>query len=273
MGHSFISFECDVIYQRLQDFLIFLSDTTIHDLESRRSDHYVIGIERFLADDVALTLEGYYKDIRNLPVTDPYNSEGALLGLVRANSKGVELLVQKRYAHNWHGTLAYSFARSGIENPKDSILAAPGDYDYKHMFNLVAAYKFEFHKYEWYQRLPDWFKMSIGSILFSDESNLGFRFRYMGPRPYTPMQWNSADSTWGYEAADYNSARYPAYHRLDVRWDHKFLFKDWSMSWYIEAQNAYARKNVWQVMYMPGGKVDTLYQMSLLPSGGMVIDF
>lgn len=254
-------------------YFLLLNDTANYALKSERSDHYVAGIERLITDDSRVSVEGYFKNIRDLPVTDPLNSSGALVAQVDSRAWGVEFLIQKRYSNNWHGTLAYSYSSSVMQNPLDLSLVVPGNYDYGHMLSAVAAYKFEFHKYAWYRNLPDWFRMSIGSILFSDESNLGFRFRYMGPRSYTPMQWNDQDSTWGYDAALYNSARYPAYHRLDVRWDHKFLFKGWSMSWYIEAQNAYGRRNIWQCMYMPGGVVDTLYQMSLMPSGGMVIEF
>ncbi|NLI99520.1 TonB-dependent receptor [bacterium] len=254
-------------------YFLLLNDTANYALRSERSDHYIAGIERLITDDTKLSVEGYFKNITNLPLTEPLDPRGALVAQVNSQAWGVEFLIQKRYAHNWHGTLGYSYSSSVMQNPLDKAVLVPGDYDYRHMLSVVAAYKFEFYKYEWYLRLPEWFRMSVGSFLFSDESNLGFRFRYMGPRPYTPMQWNSHDSTWSYDADDYNSVRYPAYHRLDVRWDHKFLFKGWSMSWYIEAQNAYGRKNVWQCMYMPGGVVDTLYQMALLPSGGMVIEF
>lgn len=251
-----------------------------HYLESRRSDHYVVGIERLLADDIKLSVEAYYKEIHNMPIPehwtteDPYDYSGVYLDIGEGTAKGVELFLQKRYANNWYGTLSYSLSDSRITNYReDTDEWIPADYDYRHVFTAMGGYKFEFHRYQWYQNLPSWFRYSIGSLLFSDEADIGFRFRYMGGRPYTPQEWEPSTRQWITNSDLLNSERYPDYHRLDIRWDHKFIFERWSLAWYMGVQNVYNRKNVWWYWYGDNATVDTVYQFTIFPMGGLVIEF
>ena len=113
----------------------------------------------------------------------------------------------------------------------------------------------------------------VFAILLSDEADFGMRFRYLGGRPYTPQEWMPETRHWVENDAFLRSERLPAYHRLDVRWDHKFIFNRWSVAWYLEIQNVYDRANVWDYLYSSSGKRDTLYQFRLFPVGGLVIEF
>ncbi len=71
-----------------------------------------------------------------------------------------------------------------------------------------------------------------------------------------------------------NAERYPAYSRLDVRWDHKFVMKNWSMSWYFEIQNVLNHENVWTYIYEDGSKQrKTVNGLAFWPMGGLVIEF
>ncbi|MBD3286982.1 TonB-dependent receptor plug domain-containing protein [candidate division WOR-3 bacterium] len=262
-------------------FEVLVNDTSAnHYLESRRSDHYVVGIERLLADDIKLSLEGYYKQMHNMPIPehwtteDPYDQSGVYLDIGEGSARGVELFVQKRYNNNWYGTLSYSLSDSRITNfREDSDVEIPADYDYRHVFTTMGGYKFEFYKYDWYKDMPGWLKYTVGSIFLSDEADLGFRFRYMGGRPYTPQEWVPETRTWMSSSEELNSERYPAYHRLDLRWDHKFIFERWSLSWYLEVQNVYNRENVWWYWYGDDGEVEIIPQFKLFPNGGLVINF
>ena len=259
-------------------YYILLSDSSNHHLASKRSDHYVLGIERLLADDIKLSIEGYFKQIHNLPVMDDwypsiYAPNTVWFDYGRGQAKGVEFLLQKKYANNWHWTISYSFSDSRQSNPFDTSIWIPADYDYRHSFTIVGAYKFEFFRYDWYQGLPAWFRESIGGILFGDQADLGFRWRYMGGRPYTPMEWDRTSRTWTSRAELVNSSRLPAYHRLDLRWQMKRNFKSWSLSTYIDIQNVYNRINVWEYTYMPDSGVVTMNQNGIMPAGGFVIEF
>lgn len=41
-----------------------------------------------------------------------------------------------------------------------------------------------------------------------------------------------------------NSARYPDYHKSDIRIDKQFVFETWSFSIYLDLWNAYNRDNI-----------------------------
>jgi len=266
-------------YQPPAYYILVADSAANHNLESRRSDHYVVGIERLLADDIKLSVEGYYKEIHNVPIpehwstTDPYDYSGVYVDNGQATATGLELFLQKKYANNWYGTLAYSFSDSRMTNPQDSTKTIPGDYDYRHVFTAMSGYKLEFHRYDWYKKMPGWLKYTVGSIFLSDEADLGFRFRYMGGRPYTPKEWMSETRRWVDNGDLLNSERYPAYHRLDLRWDHKFIFERWSLAWYFELQNVYDRRNVWWYWYAEDGSIDTVHQFRFFPMGGLAIEF
>jgi len=267
-------------YQPPAYHILVLDSVENHYLVSRRSDHYVVGIERLLADDIKLSVEGYYKDIHNIPIPeywtteDPYDYSGVYVDIGEGSAKGIELFLQKRYARSWYGTLSYSLSDSRITNLRESQdMSIPADYDYRHVFTAMGGYKFEFGKYDWYKELPGWFKYTVGTLFLSDEADLSSRFRYMGGRPYTPMEWIPETRRWVDNGDLLNSERYLDYHRLDLRWDHKFIFEHWSLAWYIEVQNVYNRRNVWWYWYGEDATVDTVYQFSLFPMGGLVIEF
>jgi hypothetical protein len=205
--------------------------------------------------------------------TDPYDWSNIYVAEGESQARGLEFFLQKKFSNNWHGTISYSLSESKFVNPMDTTRMLPSDYDYQHVFTALGTYKIEFRKFGWYQNLPGWFKHTIGAILFSDEADIGVRFRYMGGRPYTPAEWNPVTRYWEYTNELLNSARYPDYHRLDIRWDHKFVFKNWSLSWYLEVENVYNRKNVWFYIYENDGTIETINQFKIFPVGGLVIEF
>lgn len=260
---------------------VLLADTAANrHLRSRRADHYIVGIERRFGDDIKLSLEGFQKAISFLPVgaheftPDSYDFSPVYYDSGHGTSRGLELFLQKKYSRNWTGSLAYSLcdAREAIPGLPNS--TRPSDYDYRHILTATGTYAIEFHRQRWYQQLPGWFKATIGGFIFSDEARIGARWRYMTGRPYTPREWNLETRRWLDNSGLHNSARYPDYSRLDFRWDHKFIFRRWSLSWYIEAQNLLDARNVWMYAYHDGNpERETVLQMARWIIGGMVIEF
>jgi len=260
-------------------YILLWDSIANNNLESQRSDHYIIGLERLFADDIKLSVEAYYKNVQFLPIPEawttpnPYDWTSVYLAEGESKAKGIELFWQKKFAHNWNGTLAYSFSDARIANPQDASKTIPADYDYRNVLTLSGNYRFEFRNHDWYKNLPGWFKATIGGLLFSDEANIGLRFRYMGGRPYTPKQWIPEVRRWIDNADLLNSQRYPDYHRLDIRWDHKFIFNQWNLAWYLEIQNVYGRENIWFYDYRTDGTIDAVKQFGFWPMAGMVIEF
>ncbi len=267
-------------FQPPEWYILFADTVANRNLRDRRSDHYVVGIERRFGQDIRLSLEGFVRRSRYLPIPysattpDTYDYPSNYLAQGRGGSEGLELFVQKKHAGNWHGSLAYSLSRSWVIAAQDSTIRYPGDYDYRHILTAAGTYTIEFHKQQWYQHLPGWFRSTIGGLLFSDVAAIGLRWRYLSGRPYTEPSWNPEIRRWIAAPANLNNQRYPDYHRLDIRWDHKFLMKRWSLNWYLEIQNVYGRRNVWMYQYNDGNPDRrTVYGLAFWPMAGMVIEF
>ncbi len=269
-------------FQNPDAYVLLWDSLANKNLRSRRSDHTVLGLERLFGRDLKLSLEAYHKRITRLPIPrswltlDPYDYSTAYVDTASGTSQGIEFFLQKKHSGNWHGSLAYSLAESHNDNPQEStkVKTIPADYDYRHVLTASATYRFEFHKMDWYRKLPAWFKAALGGFLLSDQSDLGIRFRHMGGRPYTPKQWQADTRRWIDNADSRNTERYPSYQRLDLRWDHRFLLKSWSLAWYLEVQNALDRQNVWFYNYSEGEPgPETVYQMARWVIGGLVIEF
>ena len=75
----------------------------------------------------------------------------------------------------------------------------------------------------------------------------------------------------------YNSARYPAYHKLDVRLDKKFVFASWTLTAYLDLWNVYNRQNILDYAYKVdagGGITETpRYDFGILPILGVSAQF
>ncbi len=267
-------------FQPPEWYIFFADSAANHNLRDRRSDHYVLGLERPFGRDVKVSLEGYIKRNNFLPIAyawttpDTYDFASNYVATGKGGSEGLELFLQKKHSANWHGSIAYSLSRSWEVAAQDSTTRYPGDYDYGHILTAAATYNVEFYKQQWYQNLPGWFKGTIGGFFLSDVAGFGARYRYMGGRPYTEPRWNPDIRRWVATTDILNSQRYPAYSRLDLRWDHKFVMRNWSLAWYFEVQNVLSRKNVWMYLYKDGQKDrETVYGNGFYPMGGLVIEF
>jgi hypothetical protein len=267
-------------YQPPPWYILLQDSVANRSLADRRSDHYIVGVERQFGDDIRLSLEGYYKDNLRLPIPysqttpDTYDFSSRYVAEGRGGARGLELFLQKKHSRNWHGSLAYSLAENWRLDPKDTARRFPADYDHRHILTVTGTYKLEFHKFGWYRSLPTWFRASIGGFIFSDESDFGVRFRYMSGRPYVIPEWNPEIRRWVGSTNPGNTERYPDYHRLDIRRDHKFLFRGWSLAWYFEIQNVYGRRNV--SMYRYTDRIperQTVYGVGFWPMAGLVIEF
>jgi hypothetical protein len=263
------------------DWFTFFSDSAANqELRDRRSDHYIVGLERPFGTDVKLSLEGFIKRNHFLPISfaattpDTYDSPDRYVAWGEGGAEGLELFLQKKHSANWHGSLAYSLSRSWEVAPQDSTVRFAGDYDYGHIVTASGTYTAEFHRQEWYRDLPGWFRATIGGFFLSDEMGLGARLRYMGGRPFTAPAWNPGIRRWVATTEGLNSERYPAYSRLDVRWDHKFILRNWSISWYFEVQNVLNRENVWMYLYNDGNpERETVSGMGFFPMAGLFVEF
>jgi hypothetical protein len=298
-------------YEKLLDGQNYfdLTSPRIADLKAEKSIHYVLGIERLLTEEWQLRLEGYYKSFDDLIVqekltgtryvsvpvsggdvrrasgwTTPVAEIGDSLTPIPVNGAtgaayGAEILLQKIGSiagSKWSGWLGYTL--SWANRYRDGV-TFPFNFDQRHTVNVVLNY-----------RANDWLE-------------LGANFQYGSGFPYTPpvgfrpivvMNRDSAgvahpgigtnifgETLFSIDrggVANINSARLPAYHRLDVRGT--FYTDWWGLDWalYLDVINIYNHKNILSRSYSVDKETATLKMrevsmLPILPTLGVSVKF
>lgn len=202
------------------------------------SNQAILGFEFRPKDKMRLTLEGFFKQYRNYPlsVADGISiaSKGTDYGQVgdeeivsagKGKAYGVEVLYKIMEWNNLNLTTTYTFFRSEFTD-KNGIYH-PSSWDTRHLLNLISSYKF---KKSW---------------------NLAMRWRFVGGAPYSPIDMNLSTNKviWNVSNQAYidydrfNSLRLPNSHQLDLRVDKEFYFKNWMLNLYTDIQNVYNFKS------------------------------
>lgn len=205
-------------------------------------DHYVAGVEYLPTRSLRMTVEGFYKQYWNYPVSQANGisiaNQGASYGAIgnertlstgQGRAYGIEIFAQQKLVKNLFITASYTLFRSEFTGLDDKLV--PSSWDARQLFSLIAGYK-----------LPkSW--------------EIGLKYRYSGGAPYTPYDETASRAeylSFGQPVPDYsrtNQERLPAFNQLDLRIDKKFNFKNASLDVYLDFQNAAFSKNVSQDYY------------------------
>lgn len=237
-------------YHQLHDYDIMLERPEV---VAKGATHYIAGVEQLVRDDLKLTLEGYYKDLKHLLF---YNdAESKYVADETGNSYGLEFLAQKKMGKFLQGQFSYSLAFSERTNSDDGTF--PADWDIRHILTLVGGVKF------------------LKNFEFS------VKYRYASGMPWTPYDtanayFNPQDSLWYVDRVDARaSGRLPDYSRLDLQISHtSYTKKGIMISGYFNLQNAFNHSNI--VSYSWDGENKELkpsYNFFITPVGGVTIKF
>ncbi len=203
---------------------------TNKDLKYTNSIHYTIGTEYIPRNDLRFTVEAFYKDYRNYPVSltngisfanigtdysavgsDNYASTG------RGKVYGIEAYVQQKLIKNLFyvaSATLYKSEFSGIDNKFRS-----STWDYGFIVSSTFGYKF---KRNW---------------------DIGLKYRIAGGQPYTPFNLAASTAnymitgTGVYDYSQLNTVRLPMFNQLDLRIDKKFNFNKVSLNVFADFQN------------------------------------
>lgn len=252
-------------------------------LNSKFTEQYVVGIDHLFRDDIKLTIEGYFKKYFDVPVNrtlttpDPLDfDDGTFLNLGRAESKGIEVFLQKKLVENFSTIISYSYSESKAIDPRTNKFYN-WDYDYRNVLTLIAGYKYRFSKNDWYRNIKNqwWFyTISWFPLMPADEFEISLKFRYLGGRPFTPPIYRPELKRWVVEEqSNLNTERYPAYNRLDLRIDKRYNYDNWSFVIFFDIVNIYNQDNVWSFQYNDDGTIDKVLQFNTLPVAGVTIEF
>lgn len=220
-------------------------------LNSGYATHYIAGIEQRLGYDTKVSIEVYHKELSDL-IVDP-DSSNLLINTGSGYAQGIEFSLQKKFTDGFVGSASYSYSTS---KQRDYEAAALYDFEYErpHIVNLI-------------------FGMEIGAGW-----QIGAKFQYASGNPYTPVVGVSEINNVFYLIdGEKNSARYPDYHKLDLRIDKQFVFDNWSFSIYLDLWNVYNRDNVVSYSFQTNKDVTITttprYDFGIMPIIGFTAKF
>ena len=198
------------------------------------SNQAIAGFEYRHADNMRLSVEGFYKQYSRYPfsIEDGISiaSKGTGYGQVgdeeitstgKGRAYGVEVLYKIMNWNNLNLTTTYTFFRSEFTD-KDNVYR-PSSWDTRHMVNLIGSYKLN----------KGW--------------NISARWRFSGGAPYTDIDrekstireaWNITNQYY-LDYNNFNTLRLSSNHSLDLRVDKEVYFKKWVLNFYADVQNAY----------------------------------
>lgn len=196
-----------------------------------RSDHLVLGLERWFGQDLSLTLEGYVKSYHDLPLRNSQDDprlRGDEFLRATGTAHGIDVMI-RRHRGRVRGWIAYSYTKATREAFGVSFRPA---HDRRHTINVVL-------------QAPG----PLGSAM-------SLRWGYGSGLPYTGIEGEWAHRAYNAElhlferpeeevvSTTINGERFPHYSRLDagLRWQLSWLGGTW---WpYVQIVNIYDRRNV-----------------------------
>ncbi len=247
--------------------MMFLVQNKRHkQLKDPMSAHFIFGIEHYLSEDTRLTLEAYKKTYGRFPL-DPeqpalflidevyyrygfFYGHETLIDAGKAESKGIELMIQKKLAENFYGMISAAAFRSRYMGGDD--IWRDRVFDNRYLFNIEGGYK---PNAQW---------------------EFSMRWIWAGGAPYTPLDIEASRQAQR-EVLDknrINEKRYPDYHSMNIRFDRRFHFTRTNLVFYLSVWNVYNRKNIAAYYWnFEEQKQDEMEQWRMLPIFGLEYEF
>jgi TonB family protein len=201
-------------------------------IESNRSEHYTVGVEQELTEQIEVSLEGYYKHLDNLVARRPSLTGFSYDNVGEGYVVGAETRVKYNPDKRFFGWIAYTLSRS-IRRDRPELDERLFEFDQTH--NLTA----------------------LGSYRLGRGWEFGARFRIIsGPLATPVFAHPSLASLYAADAATYTplqgppfSQRLPLFHQMDVRIDKSWQFEYWRLSAFMDIQNVYNNPAVEALAY------------------------
>jgi len=193
--------------------------------------HFILGLEKFLGEEIFSSIEWYYKSYERLyemnERADPLLIEETILKEGKGKSFGFDFLFRKDLG-NLTGWFSYSFSWVKVKFGNKSYFPF---YDRRHNLNLLGGYSF-----------PRGFRLSGRVAFYSGNpytQPIG-RYRYWYWR-YRYEKWHFF---WSEIPGEKNNARYPPYLRIDLGLEKEWKVKNTNLITRLEIINLLNRKNL-----------------------------
>ncbi|MEL6254361.1 MAG: TonB-dependent receptor [Bacteroidota bacterium] len=193
-----------------------------------RADHMVAGLNYLLNEKARFSIEGFYKNYTDYPISiidqvslankgegnEVFGSE-AVTSNGKGQAYGVELLFQQKFTGKFYGLTSLTLYRS-LFSGNDSESFFPAIWDNRILLSLLGGYKF-------------WKSWEINS-----------RVRLLGGAPFAPIDQNTSLGSYPILIRDYSllgEERLGVFSTVDIRLDKKWSFKSWALDVFVEFQN------------------------------------
>ena len=256
-------------------FKDFLGVLTNRNAKYTKSNHFVTGFDYSLGNASRISIEGFFKQYGNFPVSivDGVSlaNKGADFEVLgnenvitngKGKTQGIELLFQQKLTRNFYGIFSYTFFKSEFTDINGNYL--PSVWDSKHLSSFSGGYKLK----------KNW--------------EISSRWRFAGKTPYVP--YDLATSLYDYPnmTLDYSqlgNVKLGSFSQLDIRFDKKWNKEKISVNFFIEILNLLAQKIPTPPEYGlqrdDTGNIITPYSLaevdvnreSIIPSFGFSVDF
>jgi len=249
---------------------------TNQDSDYTQSDHYVIGLQHYLNPAASISLEGFYKQYSDYPVSvlDQVSlaNKGAdfeVLGnedvetIGKGRSYGLEFQYQQKLLNNFYSIFSYTYFFSEFTG-FDTAIYTPSVWDSRHLISFVGGYKLK----------KNW--------------EISSRYRFAGKTPYVPTNLDATLISYPEIILDYTrlgEEKLATFSQLDVRVDKKWNYSQLSLNIFIEIQNilgqSIPRPNEYGLSRDMDGNLNNPLSLSQInqdtstsiPSIGIVVDF
>ncbi len=225
-------------------------------LRASSANHYIVELKRQLSPQTEIKLAGYYKNLNRLVTFD---EQYAYLNQGTGYAQGAELFLRHQNQGRFLGWFSYAYALSKRrDRPAETYRYY--SFDQTHVATLAASYN------------------------LTSTWEIGAKWQYRSGNPYTPVNEQNpsapefdprnGETIYIPNYLETNSARFPDYHRLDLRVSKTFQFDDWKLGVFLELLNTYNRKNLLDFNYNDDyTEKDNINQFPLIPYLGITSEF
>lgn len=210
-----------------------------------QSTHYVAGFEYLPSTATRFTVEGFYKQYNNVPISVrngiSLSNQGADFNVLgneavnttgRGKAYGFEFFAQQKLTQRFYGVFSYTWFVSKYTNANNANNTyTSSSWDNRHLLSAVIGYKM---KRNW---------------------EIGLKFRYQGGVPFTPYDLIASRQNYlalGTGIPDYNNIntqRLNAFNSSDIRIDKKWYYKRFTLDLFVDITNWYLAKSPAQASY------------------------
>jgi hypothetical protein len=196
------------------------------------STHYVAGVEYLPNPNRRFTVEGFFKQYENYPVSvrdgislanlgSDFNAIGneAVSSTGRGQAYGFEVFFQQKLVEKIFVVASYTYVRS-LFSGNDGVLR-PSAWDNRHLFSGLLGRKFR----------RGW--------------EMGLKYRFAGGAPFTPFDLAASQANFlslGQGVLDFsqlNTQRLRPLNQFDFRMDKKWNYRRLTLDVFLDVQNAF----------------------------------